>query len=244
MTLLIISFVSGVLTVLAPCVLPLLPVIIGSSVSNSNKFKPYIIILGLLLSITIFTILLKASTALLGIDPLFWKVISGGIVTLFGLVYIFPGIWEKITVALKLSSKSDKLLENASNKEGWVGDILIGAALGPVFASCSPTYSLIIATVLPVSFIAGIGYIIVYALGLGSIMLLVALLGRKIVNKLKWASNPNGWFKKILGVLFLIVGISVMTGFDKIIEANIISSENFFDVTQIEQSILDSNLPK
>lgn len=243
MELFILSFLAGILTVLAPCVLPLLPVIVGSSVSGNNKLKPYLVILGLLFSITLFTILLKASTLLINIDPLFWKIISGGIVTLFGLVYIFPSFWEKITVKFGFSSKSDKLLEEAGNKKGWVGDILIGGALGPVFASCSPTYSLIIATVLPVSFIAGIGYIIVYSLGLGSIMLLVALLGRKIINKLKWTSNPNGIFKKILGILFLVVGISIIAGFDKVAETNIISSNRFFDITKIEQNILDQNMP-
>jgi len=239
MTLLILSFLAGVITVLAPCVLPLLPVIIGSSASTKNKYKPYIIILGLLISITAFTILLKASTALLSIDPLFWKIISGGIVTFFGLIYLFPNIWETIAVKLKLSSKSDMILEEASNKKGWVGDVLIGAALGPVFASCSPTYSLIVATILPVSFWSGVGYVIVYAFGLGSIMLSIALLGKKIVTRLRWASNPNGIFKKVLGIIFIIVGISVITGLDKILEANIISSDNFFDITTIEQGLLD-----
>jgi cytochrome c biogenesis protein CcdA/thiol-disulfide isomerase/thioredoxin len=246
-TLAILAFVSGLLTVLAPCVLPLLPIIIGSSVSDAkDKYKPYLVTLGLVISITLFTIILKASTLLIDIDPVIWKYISGGIVILFGLIYIFPHAWDWISFKFGLSSKSDKLLHTASQNQvggNILGPLLIGASLGPVFASCSPTYSLIIATVLPVNFVEGIIYIIIYALGLASIMLAIALLGRQFIGKLKAFSNPNGIFKKVLGVIFLIVGISVISGFDKVVETNILNS-GYFDVTKIEQQLLDNNKNK
>ena len=96
-SLILLSFFAGILTVLAPCVLPLLPIIIGSSVAAKDKNKPYWITLGLVVSITIFTLILKASTLLLNVDPFVWKIVSGGIVIIFGLIYIFPKVWEKIT---------------------------------------------------------------------------------------------------------------------------------------------------
>ena len=244
MTLLFLSYFAGILTILAPCVLPLLPIIIGSSISTQNRLKPYLVILGLMLSVTIFTIVLKASTILIDIDPSFWTYVSGGIVIAFGLIYIFPVLWDKVSGKLGLSSKSDQLLHQAGSKKGWIGDLLLGASLGPVFASCSPTYFLIIATVLPVNFFTGIGYIIVYALGLGTVMLAVAIFGRSVVTKLKFASNPQGWFKKGLGVLFIIVGISVITGLDKTISTNILNTPGIFNVSIFEQNILDSNLPQ
>jgi len=63
MTLIIVSFLAGIMTILAPCVLPLLPVILGASASESeDKYRPYIIILSLIFSIVIFSLLLKFST--------------------------------------------------------------------------------------------------------------------------------------------------------------------------------------
>ena len=241
MTLLFTSFLAGILTVLAPCVLPLLPIIIGSSVSGKNKWKPIIVTLSLAVSITIFTLLLKVSTLLIDIDPKFWTYISGGLVTVFGLIYLFPSAWDSISVRLGLSRKSDTLLEKAGEKEGPWGAVLLGGALGPVFASCSPTYSLIIATILPVNFAQGLIYIIAYALGLAVVMLAVSLLGRKLVKKLNVLADPKGWFKRGLGVLFLIVGISVMTGFDKIVETKILDS-GYFDITKVEQNILEKTM--
>jgi cytochrome c biogenesis protein CcdA/thiol-disulfide isomerase/thioredoxin len=237
LSLLLTSYISGLLTVLAPCVLPLLPIIIGSSVSGNAKWKPLRITLALAFSIIAFTLLLKVSTAFIGIDPLVWKYISGGIVVFFGLITLFPTIWNKISLSLGLSSNSDKLLEKAGEKQGWLGDIAIGAALGPVFASCSPTYGLILATVLPVNFVEGLVYLTVYSLGLATVLLAIAVLGRKLINKLKFAANPNGWFKKVLGIIFILVGLSVITGFDKKVEAFVLDS-GFFDVTKIEQQLL------
>jgi cytochrome c-type biogenesis protein len=239
LSLFLLSFISGILTVLAPCVLPLLPIIIGSSVSEKNNFKPYLVILGLIISIVVFTIILKGSTLFIDIDQSIWKYISGGIVFLFGLIYIFPELWDRISVKFNLSSKSDNILHEATKKEGFLGSLMIGGALGPVFASCSPTYALIIATVLPVSFFEGVIYIIVYAFGLALIMLLIALLGRKIISKLKIYSDPNGWFKKTLGFIFIIIALSVITGLDKIIETNLLNNPNFFDITKVEQSLLE-----
>jgi cytochrome c biogenesis protein CcdA/thiol-disulfide isomerase/thioredoxin len=233
------SYLSGILTILAPCVLPLLPIIIGSSVSGSSKWKPVRITLSLAFSIIAFTLLLKVSTALIGIDPFVWKVISGGIVIFFGLITLFPKIWNTISLKLGLSSSSDKLLEKAGEKQGVIGDILMGMALGPVFASCSPTYGLILATVLPVNFAEGLLYLSVYSLGLATVLLGVSILGRKLINKLKFAANPDGLFKKFLGVLFILVGLAVITGFDKKVEAFVLDS-GFFDVTKLEQKLLPS----
>jgi cytochrome c biogenesis protein CcdA/thiol-disulfide isomerase/thioredoxin len=239
--LLITSFISGILTVLAPCVLPLLPIIIGGSVGSKGKYKPYIIIASLAVSLVLFTILLKASTLLIDIDPSFWKYISGGLVSIFGLIYLFPDVWTQISVRLGFSKNSDQLLEKASEKDGILGAVLLGGALGPVFASCSPTYSLIIATILPVNFFEGLIYIVVYILGLSLVMLGIALLGRKLTKKLTKVADPKSWFKKTLGILFLIVGISIITGFDKKVEAAILDS-GYFDITKTEQSILEKNM--
>src|SRR5664279_2944506 len=71
-----VSLVAGLLTVLAPCVLPLLPVILGGSVvrDGHDRWRPYMITGSLVASLVLFTLLLKASTALIGIDPRVWVI--------------------------------------------------------------------------------------------------------------------------------------------------------------------------
>jgi thiol-disulfide isomerase/thioredoxin len=141
-----------------------------------------------------------------------------------------------------LEQASQKSLESSGERTGVLGAILTGAALGPVFSSCSPTYSLILATVLPQSFAVGLTYLIVYGIGLGVVLLGISIFGQRLVKRLKWAANPNGLFKKFLGVLFILVGLAIITGIDKRIEQGILDI-GFFDVTKLEQRILSSIKP-
>lgn len=243
MALLILSFIAGVLTVAAPCVLPLLPVIVGGSLidNSENKQKlwvrPLIIAASLAVSVVVFTLLLKATTALLGVPQSVWQVISGTIVILLGLYYVWPSLWEQGSSKLGLFTKSNLVLGKAYKKQGLLGAVLIGAALGPVFSSCSPTYALIVATVLPASFIKGFIYLLAYAAGMSATLLLVAYLGQKFVAKLKWLSDPNGWFKKVVGISFILVGVGVILGLDKELQAYILEQGWYDPIGQLEENL-------
>ena len=240
MTLLLISFVAGLLTVLAPCVLPLLPVIIGSSVGARSKATPYIVIGSLALSILIFTYLLKASTALIDIPPSVWSYLSGGILFGFGLTLLFPTLWEHLPFVNKGSVGANKILGAGYQKKSIWGDVLMGAALGPVFSTCSPTYFVIIATVLPASFLLGTVYLLVYLLGLVTVLVLISLLGQKITSKLTVASDSRGWFKRSIGAFFILLGILIITGNDKKFESWVLDQGIIGGVLQIEQGLLNS----
>jgi len=241
--LIILSFVAGALTVLAPCILPLLPVIIGGSSLNPDDKKEnglkhaVVICISLALSVLVFSLLLKASTLLLGIPQFAWQAISGIIVILFGINLIFPMLWAKISIKLGIENKSNRFLGQSSKKKGIMRDILIGAALGPVFASCSPTYALIVATILPQSFVNGFIYLTVYCLGLASVLLAIGVAGQSVVKKLGWAANPNGWFRKTLGIIFVITGLIVIFGLDKQIQALIIESGLYDPIKRFEQRL-------
>ncbi len=238
----IFSFVAGILTVLAPCILPLLPVIVGGSSLHGNDKDtvslkhPIIIICSLVISIITFTLLLKFTTVLLGVPASVWSLLSGGIVLLFGINLLFPSIWERVMDKTRFALFANRTMGASSNKAGIRKDIMLGAALGPVFNSCSPTYALIVAVILPSSFITGVGYLAAYSIGLGLILLLISVFGRVLVNKLKWASNPHGVFQKVVGVIFICVGVVVILGIDKQIQTYVLDNGWYDPIMKIEQS--------
>jgi len=238
MTFLVISFLAGVLTVLAPCILPLLPVVIGAGASGRSRATPYIVIASLAVSIIAFTFLLKVSTVFITIPPSVWTYLSGGILIGFGLILTFPTLWDSLPGLARLSGKSNKLVGTGYQKKTVWGDMLIGAALGPVFSTCSPTYFVILATVLPASFVLGTVYLLAYVFGLSLVLLLIALLGQKFANRLTLFSDSRGWLKKGFGWLFVVLGILIILGFDKKIEIKILDS-GYFDVTKVEQKLLE-----
>lgn len=236
MTLFLLSFFGGALTILSPCVLPLLPIIIGGSLGKHDKLRPVIITASLTLSIVVFTLLLKWSTAFIAVPPRTWAIISGSLIVLLGIVTLMPTLWERIALRLNLSGKSNQLLAKSSKRRTWFGAVLVGMSLGPVFSSCSPTYALILATVLPQSFLVGTLNLFAYAIGLSFVLLLIAVFGQRIIKRLQWAANPDGWLKRVLGILFILVGVLIILGIDKKIETELVARG--FGITAIEEQLV------
>ena len=241
MQILIPAFLAGMLTILAPCSVTLLPVILGGSIAGKRTILPLITALSLALSVFIFTLLLKVGTDLLPISEATLKTFGGLLIFFLALTMVFPEGWDWLQIKLGLY-KSEKLLEKAKNGNSVIGALLLGAALGPVFSTCSPTYFYILGTVIPADFWTGMFALFIYCLGLLAMLLLVGYGGRAIVVHLKFAANPTGWFKRGLGVILLFTGVSIVTGFDKQIESFIldIGGGGDYFLTTIERSIMSS----
>ena len=231
------SAVAGLLTVLAPCILPLLPVVIGGSADSKRLARPLRIILALGLSIFVFSLLLKASTLLIDIPDSFWRWLSGGILLAFGLLSLLPNLWQRLSGSLKLDNSAHKLLAKGLKGRGAASDFLIGAALGPVFSSCSPTYAAIVATVLPASYLTGLIYLIAYIIGLAIPLLLIAFFGQKLASKLGVLSDPGGWFKRALAILFIVLGLLIITGVDKKIETYLVERGIYDGIVELELNL-------
>ena len=90
---------------------------------------------------------------------------------------------------------------------------------------------------LPESFIKGLIYLAVYALGLSTVLLLIAVAGQTVVKNLRWVSNPHGWFRRIIGILFVIVGMSVLFGWDKDFQAFVIEKGWYDPIMKLEQRL-------
>jgi cytochrome c biogenesis protein CcdA/thiol-disulfide isomerase/thioredoxin len=240
MLLLIISFIAGILTILAPCVLPLLPVIVGGSLSSKTKEKarPYIIAASLAGSIVLFTLLLKVSTVLIDLSPNVLNYVSGGLLVGLGLVAMVPEVWEKVMIELNWQAASQRFLgKGERNKGKYAGPILIGVALGPIFASCSPTYAFILASVLPHSFASGLIYLITYSIGLVLALLLVSIIGKRLISRFSWAVDTHSLFRRLIGILFVLIGVVIIAGQEVKIETWV-ANHLPFDETRIERVLL------
>lgn len=236
MTLLLLSFLAWILTIMAPCVLPILPIVLAWSVGEKSYKRPLLITLSLAVSIVFFTVLLKATTVFISIPHIFWLYFSWSILILLWLVYVFPDIWWKLASTCKLSYFQG-LLQKSQNVHSFsLQAVLTGFALWPVFSSCSPTYAFLLATVFPASFLQGILYTLSYALGLASMLFLIAWGGQTIVKKLKFFADEKGLFRKFLWLIFILFGLAIITWVDKKIEVFILSTCN---IGTIEQTLFD-----
>ncbi len=244
------ALVAGILTTLAPCVLPLLPVIVGGAVSSgagagqenratlSDRNRALLIAGGLASSVFLFTLLLRASTVLIDVPPEVWSIFSGALLMVLGLLQLLPSLWERTDTKLDLGGRSHRLLGSGGAVRGPAGAVLTGAALGPVFSSCSPLYGYVVATVLPSSWSRGLPLLLAYVIGLSGTLLIVAVAGQRAVRKLRWAANPQGWFRRVIGIIFVLVGLAIITGFDRDIQTWLIQHGPFADVWTFDQTFI------
>lgn len=222
------ALLAGVLTTLAPCVLPLLPVIVGGSLMADPEARgaatrrALLVTASLGASVIAFTLLLRASTRLIGIDPQVWNVVAGGLLILLGLIALFPSAWDAVSMRLGLQRGTAAGLAAANRRDGRLGAILTGAALGPVFSSCSPMYGYVIVTVIPAAPAYGLLLLAAYVVGLCAMLLLIALVGQRLIRRLGWLADPHGWFRRVLGLIFVVVGVLVLFGLDRELQAWII----------------------
>ena len=236
MSLLILSFLAWILSVLAPCVLPVLPVILGSSLGAQKRYRPLVIVFSTAFFIVLFTLLLKVSTALIDIPQWFRTTFSAVIIIVYGITLIRPTLRDSISLKLWLHNAHSLAAKAKETK--WVRwDVLLWASLGPIFASCSPTYALLLSVVFPQSTSQWILYTIVYALWFALLLLIFAYGGRAIIKRFSRASNPTWWFKKWLWILLVITWLLIVTWYMKKLEVALVNSE-IFDVTKIEQKLL------
>ncbi|KKW05134.1 MAG: Cytochrome c biogenesis protein, transmembrane region [Candidatus Saccharibacteria bacterium GW2011_GWC2_48_9] len=242
MTLLIVSFLAGVLTVAAPCILPLIPVIVGGSIVRDGQklsmIRPLVITASLAVSIILFTLALKLSTTLLGVPSMALQYLSGIIIVLFGINLLLPNLWETIAIKLRLQPKSMQTIASSQRRGGLKGDILLGAALGPIFSSCSPTYALIVAAVLPQSFGIGLLYLVAYVVGLAGTLLMVVYLGREFARKIGWLAKPNSVFIRVVGILLIATGAFIIFGIDKHLQTFILEQGWYAPIEHLEQRLM------
>lgn len=256
------ALVAGVLTTLAPCVLPLLPVIVGGSVTAptvpassatahgtvavatkvptvlGDRQRAFVIVASLGASVFVFTLALRASTALINIPTSTWAVISGGLLIALGIGQVFPSSWERVAGRLGLSARTNRLIRPDRNSRGRAGAVMTGAALGPVFSSCSPLYAYVVATVLPASPTRGLVLLTAYVVGLSGTLLVVALLGQRAIRRLRWAANPHGWLRRVVGALFILVGLAVLTGADRDVQTWLVQNGTLAGVWTFDQSFI------
>lgn len=238
----LLAFLAGIVTVFAPCVFALLPVIIGGSMTGDihDKRRPIIIAASLAVSLLTFTLLLKVSTLFIDLSPAVITSIAGGIIIVIGVFMLFPAAYDWIIIQTNMQARSQRWLGKGGGKGAVVGAIITGAALGPVFSSCSPVYGYILASVLPANFAVAMTYMVAYVLGLSLMLLLVGYLGQKLVRKIRWAANPRGWFQRTVAVVFIIVGVLIVTGLDKKFQT-FIADHTAFDFDKFSSQLIPAN---
>ena len=104
---LVLALLAGVVTIAAPCTLPMLPILLGASVGQTGKLRPALIALGFVISFSAAALLLSAITRIFDFDPNVLRSAAAILLLGFGLLMIWPAPFERLSIRFSgLTSRS------------------------------------------------------------------------------------------------------------------------------------------
>lgn len=211
------GFGAGVLSLLAPCVLPLIPIIFGSSM-QSSKFGPIANATGLTLSFTLVGILTSMFASIFDVDTI--QKFGAVILILIGIVFIIPSLKKHITKELSFIGNKGHLLQSRIKSNGVLSQFFMGSILGMIWGPCSgPTlaFAFGIATQAEQAFHATLIFFF-FGLGAGLGLISLGLLLRKSNHLTGKILKHNSVINRITGSLSVLIGSLILTGKLEVVE--------------------------
>ena len=222
----LLGFGAGALTILSPCVLPLVPVVLGSA-AQEHRYGPAALAGGLIASFTSIGFLLAVFGSRLGVDADQLRLTGAIILAAAGAFLLLPRLQDRIAQAAgpMIAWAGERQLK--FDGKGLGGQAAVGALLGIVWSPCvGPTLGAAIALAAQGQHLSEVALTMgAFASGIAVVLLAIALVGRSLFLKLRSGVAAKAKFgKALLGAVLLLVGILIITGFDRKLEAIFVSS--------------------
>lgn len=211
----LLALLAGVVTIGGPCILPLLPIILGTSTAGRHRFRPLAIVLGFILAFTVFALVFSLFGSFLGLSPDAWRYIAAGLIGLFGFLMLFPSLQARLFARLEPIMAKATPSGSLQKNDLWSG-FLVGASLGAVWTPCAgPVLGSILTLVAAKqSLPQAAALLFAFALGAGIPMLLIAYGGQYAVQRVRKLSAYAGRIQQAFGFLIILVAIGLVTKAD------------------------------
>ena len=216
------AFVAGLLTALSPCVLPLLPLVMGSAARN--RYGPPALAAGFVTTFTVIGVLLASVGTALGLSDTIVRSISAALLVAAGGVMISHRLQDATGRWLSpLASASAKLSARAD--QGLGAQFFIGALLGGVWSPCvGPTLGAALGLATRGETLAHAAAIMAaFGLGSATFMLAAGYASRAVMGQRLRLLQAGESGRLVFGIVLLLVGASVASGVDKLIESAVLA---------------------
>src|SRR3989344_7304078 len=211
-----VAFLAEVINILPPCILPILPIILSSTIGGREigKSRPFGVVLGFVLSFTFFTLFLSTIVRVSGISADVLRLVSVLVIAGFGASLLMP----KLQVLLeRLFSKLAGFMPRGQNRTGFGGGLLIGLSVGLLWTPCVGP---ILASVISLAITGAVtfdAFLITFSYSLGTAipMFLIMLGGQNALRRVPWLLSNLGNIQKLFGVLMILTAIGIFFNVDR-----------------------------
>lgn len=217
------AFIAGIVTILSPCILPILPIILATSIGDdASRKRPYGIVAGFILSFTFFTLFLSSIVKQLGIPADTLRNFSIIVIALFGLSLIIP----RFQLLMEgLFARLANFMPTTAGKSGFGGGIAIGLSLGLLWTPCvGPILASVISLAITGTVTSDAFFLtLAYSLGTAIPMYLVILSGRTLFTRLPWLLSNTSKIQKIFGVVMIMTAFAIYRGYDRTFQTYVLT---------------------
>ncbi|WP_075214593.1 cytochrome c biogenesis CcdA family protein [Mongoliimonas terrestris] len=214
------AFLAGVLSILSPCVLPVLPIVLGAAVSE-HRLGPVALATGLALSFTAIGLFVATVGFAIGLDAGVFRTVSAILLIGLGLALLVPAAQVRLAAAAgPMGDWTERHLGGFSTS-GLGGQFGVGLLLGAVWSPCvGPTLGA--ASIMAArgeNLWAVAATMLVFGIGAGLPLVGLGYLSRERLMRLRGRMLSAGsGAKSILGALLLVAGALILSGWDKRLE--------------------------
>ncbi len=220
---LLFAFAAGSLSILSPCVLPLIPVVLGTAASK-GKYGPILLAAGLVLSFVVIGMFVSLVGFSIGLDGKFFRLISAVMLIAIGLLLAVPFLQRQFAVA---SGPMGHWVDQRFGGGEAGGQFGIGLLLGAVWSPCvGPTLG-------AASLLAAQGHnlaqvavtMVSFGLGVAFPLVIIGMMSRELLMRWRGKMLSSGsMVKSVLGALFVFTGVMIVSGQDKFLEAALVDA--------------------
>jgi cytochrome c biogenesis protein CcdA len=217
---LVLALLAGVVTIAAPCTLPMLPILLGASVGQTGKVRPAMIAAGFVMSFSATALALSAITRIFDFDPNSLRTAATVLLLGFGLLMIWPKPFEWLSVRLNGLIGSGPAGGVASH-QGNLGGFVLGTTLGLVWTPCAgPVLGSILTVVATSSDTAWASVLlVVYAIGAAIPMLAIAYGGQAVTTRVRSIAAISPKLQQGFGAIVIAFAVASYFQYDTLIVA-------------------------
>ncbi|PJG50883.1 cytochrome C biogenesis protein [Bradyrhizobium forestalis] len=215
---LLFAVLAGLLTIAAPCTLPMLPILLGASIGRAGHLRPAMIALGFVISFSTVALLLGAITQAFDFDPNVLREAASILLLGFGLLMLWPAPFEWLSI--RLNGWLD-LSSGGAQREGALGGLILGTTLGLVWTPCAgPVLGSILTLVATSKNLTWAGTLLVaYAIGAAIPMLAIAYGGQVATTRVRSLACISPRLQQGFGVVVIAFAVAAYFQYDTLIVA-------------------------